>query len=324
MQPLTGLLSDRFGGRAFVVLGLCGTSIAGALVAWTPSLGSLVVALLLLGTANAVFHPQALAAVRRMSGSRAGSSLSVFLIGGEIGRGIWPLAASILVVHYGIGAIWVLALPAVFTVPMLWYAVPLVPRRAGNAAVIRWRSHAPQFAILVLFATLRGVALFSITTFVPLLWHQNGGSLEGGAGLITVLMLTGLIGNLTGGRLGDHGNRRSVIGTATLLALGAMVAFMLAHGLWLWILISVVGIGLFATFPLTILIGQDIIPENRSFGSGMALGFSNALAALGVMALGPLAGTWGISFALWAGVVSCAGALLVVPWLEGGRPSFVS
>ena len=117
---------------------LCSACVAlqsqGALVAWTPSLGSLVVALLLLGTANAVFHPQALAAVRRMSGSRAGSSLSVFLIGGEIGRGIWPLAASILVVHYGIGAIWVLALPAVFTVPMLWYAVPLVPRRAGNAA----------------------------------------------------------------------------------------------------------------------------------------------------------------------------------------------
>ena len=99
-----------------------------------------------------------------------------------------------------------------------------------------------------------------------------------------------------------------------LIAVFGMVAFMLVDGIWMWILIAIVGIGLFATFPLTILVGQDIVPENRSFGSGMALGLSNAIGALGVMALGPVAGAFGVPAVLWISIL--IGALSIpLLWL---------
>lgn len=84
-------------------------------------------------------------------------------------------------------------------------------------------------------------------------------------------------------------------------------------------MIALVGIGVFATFPLTILIGQDIVPENPSFGAGIALGLSNAIGALGVMALGPLAGFLGVSAVLWAGVVCGAMSIFLVNLLPQGR-----
>ena len=315
LQPLTGLWSDRVGGRVFTVLGLAGTSTAGALVALMPSPATLVLVLILLGSSNSVFHPQTIAAVRRASGNRPGTGLSVFLVGGEVGPGVWPLAASLLVTVGGIANVWMLAVPGLVTLPFLWRTVPAVPARRPDAAKVRWAEHMRPLSVLVIFASLRGVLLYGVSTFVPILWHQHGGSLAGGAGFVTVLMLVGLVGNIAGGRLGDGGGRRAAIGAGMTIAITAMIGFMLPGGIWNWILIAVTGIGLFATFPLTILIAQDIVPENRSFGTGMALGLSNALGALGVMALGPVASTWGTPAALWSCIVCGLGSLLTVFFL---------
>ncbi len=314
LQPITGLLSDRVGGRSFTVLGLGAGSIAAALIGFAPDLALLCIVLVILGTANSFFHPQTLAAVRHSSGERHGMGMAVFMIGGEIGRGIWPLAASLLVTAHGLTSIWILGIPGILTLPFLWRASTSLPPRPKGAAKVEWHAHMKPLTILVLMSGLRGVLLYAVTAYVPVLWNQRGGSLAGGAAFIATLMLVGLIGNMTGGHLGDRGGRRRVIAIGMMIAVLGMIAFMLVDGIWMWILIAVVGIGLFATFPLTILIGQDIVPENRSFGSGMALGLSNAMGALGVMALGPVAGTWGVPAALWISIL--VGALsLPLLWM---------
>ncbi len=317
LQPLTGLLADRVGGRSFTALGLGVGSLAAAAVAVAPDLASLALVLMVLGIANSFFHPQTLAAVRSCSGNRHALGMSVFLIGGEIGRGVWPLAASLLVMAHGLGALWILGLPGLLTLPLLWRAsVPLPPRR-GGAAPVQWHAHLKPLVILVLFCGLRGVLLYAVIAYVPLLWSQRGGSLAGGAAFLTTLMVVGLIGNIAGGHLGDRGSRRRVIAAGMSIALLGMAAFMLVDGIWMWLLIAIVGIGLFATFPLTIVVAQDIVPENRSFGSGMALGLANAVGALGVMALGPVAGTWGVSSVLWVGIALGALSLPLLWWLPG-------
>ena len=303
LQPLTGLLSDRIGGRSLTVIGLGGGSIAAGMIAFAPTLGILALCLIILGTANSLFHPQTLAAVRRSSGDRHGMGMSVFLIGGEIGRGVWPLLAGLLVTAYGLGSVWILGIPGLLTLPFLWRASISLPPRPKGAAKVEWHAHMKPLTVLVLFSGLRGVLLYAVTAYLPVLWNQRGGSLAGGAAFLTTLMIVGLIGNMTGGHLGDKGGRRRVIAIGMLITVFGMVAFMLVDGIWMWILIAIVGIGLFATFPLTILVGQDIVPENRSFGSGMALGLSNAIGALGVMALGPVAGAFGVPAVLWASIL---------------------
>lgn len=318
LQPLTGLLSDRIGGKSLTVIGLAGSSIGGGLIAFAPNLGTLVVILILLGSANAFFHPQTLAAVRQASGDRHGTGMSIFMTGGEFGRGVWPLVASALVTVGGLGSIWVLGIPGLLTLPFLWSAASRLPARRQGAAKVRWRQHMKPLSLLVLFSSLRGVMLYSISAYVPVLWHAKGGSLNTGAAFITVFLVVGIIGNLTGGRLGDRIGRRRIVAVGMTVAVLSMVAFLLLGGAWQWVTIALAGIGLFATFPLTVLIGQDIVPENRSFGSGMALGLSNALGAMGVMALGPLAGAVSIPAVLWAGVICGLVAIPVLGVLPKG------
>jgi len=316
LQPFFGLLADRIGGRALVVAGLVGSSTGGALIGWVDDTAPLIAALMLIGISNALFHPQALAGVRQLAWPRQGSSMSFFLVGGEIGRGLWPALASLIVMFAGLQYLWILALPALFTLPMLWRWMPALPARRAAHTSLNWRRHAVPLSLIVTFCALRSLIIFSVITFVPVYWVAAGGSLAVGASFITVLMIVGVAGNLAGGRIGDQTGTRVVLVAAMCAAALLLGVFNLLPSAWLWLVLSLLGIAVFSTLPLTILIAQDVVPENRSFGSGLALGLANGLGALAVMALGPVAQTWGAGAPLWVAAgcaLVAAGLGLVLP-----------
>ena len=91
LQPLVGLLADRVGGRIMVVAGLAGSSLGGALVGFVSGFWSLLAVLALIGIYNSFFHPQALAGIRQLGGKKPGMAMSAFMVGGEVGRGVWPV-----------------------------------------------------------------------------------------------------------------------------------------------------------------------------------------------------------------------------------------
>ncbi|MGN8198551.1 MFS transporter [Salinisphaera sp. RV14] len=311
LQPFVGLVGDRIGGRALSLVGLVGSSLGAGLVGWVASPAALMAALVLIGVSNAMFHPQALAGVRRLAQTRQGLAMSVFLVGGEIGRGVWPVLAGLCVVWGGLHWLALLALPGFASVFLLARCAPALPRRSLDATPIAWRRHIGGLSRLVVFCALRAFVIFAAVTLLPLMWSADGGSLTAGASLITVLLVVGVIGNLSGGWLADRlGSRVLLIGTMLLSALCA-AALGFVGGLWLWLLTAMLGIALFATLPLTILIAQDVLPENRSFGSGLALGLANALGAVAVIGLGPLIEAAGAS----AGFLLAAGAALAAAML---------
>lgn len=302
LQPVTGWLADRVGGRVLASFGLVGSSVGGLLVGLAPSLWALVPSLILIGLANSCFHPPAMAAARHLGGSRQGRAMSIMLVGGEVGRGLWPLLASAVVAWLGLRWVGLLCLPGLLSGVALWHWVPELPRRHAESTPVRWRDHAAPLATLVSVASLRSLMIVGSITYLPILWHQQGQSLVAGASVITVILLVGIVGNLAGGHLADRIGHRLLVVYGLLLAVLMLAGIVLVSGLWLWLVLGLFGIAVFATLPVTVLIGQDILPENRALGSGFAMGFSNALAALGVAALGPLAAVSGVHLALWVTV----------------------
>ncbi len=310
-QVVSGWLADRVGGRLFIVLGVFGSSLAAAMIGLVPSLGVLIPALVVLGLSNALFHPQALAGAHAMSGDRRGFGMSLFLIGGEVGRGLWPLIASVVVALWGLHYLWLLGIPGVLSVLLLWNQLPSQRPRHPDVKPIAWRQHLAPMSLLVAFSLLRSLAIFGLVTFLPIIWISRGHDLTEGAALITVLLVVGIVGNVGGGHLADRIGRRPVLLGSSLLGAMLLVAFMLSGGLVQWLLLGFLGIVLFASLPLGILIGQDIFPENRSLGSGIALGFSNGLAAVALAGLGLVAALHGPATVLWVlvGVLVLSGLL---------------
>lgn len=324
LQPVCGWIADRVGGRAFVLAGVTLSTVAGALVGIAPGYFSLLGVLLLVGVGSAVFHPQALAAVREMATRRQGLFLSTFLVGGELGRGLWPMVASVVVVYFGLRGLLLLALPTIVTLPLLAREMPRLRARPNEPA---HRAHINAnfrpLASVVAYSGVRATVMYSLTTFLPLLWAEQGGSLVGGASLITTLLTVGVIGNLMGGHLSDHFSRKSVVVGASALSVGFLALYLLSSGPVLWLILGCLGITIFSTFPLQILIAQDLLPDNRALGSGLALGFSNGIGATAMMLLGVVAARWSIPAVLWINVglsILATGLALILP-ATGPRPS---
>lgn len=314
LQPLTGALSDRIGARNLIVVGLAGSSLGAAAVGWARTPAELLAGLVLIGACNSMFHPPALAKVRRLATDSGERATAIFLVGGEIGRGVWPLLASVVVVVAGLRSLWVLSLAAAATLPFLWWELPPQPRRRSEVRL--WdglRDARGPLGVLVGYSSLRGAMLFGSIAFVPLLWQARGGRLVTGAALITTMLVVGIVGNLGAAVLAQRWGRRRLVIAGTALACLLLAAFLLADGVWLWIMMAAFGIAIFATLPLTVLMGQDLLPHHHSLGSGLALGFSNALGAGVVAALGLLAARWGPLGVLWA-IEACGVLSLGLAW----------
>lgn len=285
LQPLAGLLGRPLGGRRLMWFGVTTALVGAALVGWASSLPAVFLVLALIGLANACFHPQALTAARRFAGDRGHFGVAVMMLGGEIGRGVWPLVASLVVVLSSIHELWIPALAALATVPVVHRLMPpaVVPSTAFHVHI---RGRLPATARLLLYATLRGTVVTGAVAYLPLLWKARGGGLVGGASLVTLMLVVGLVGMLYGGHLADRFGRRPVLVAAGVLMAACSILVAWGAGPALWLGAALLGIPAFATYPVTTVEGQDIFPDNRPFGSGVALGLGNALGAGAAALLG--------------------------------------
>ncbi|EQD51858.1 Major facilitator superfamily MFS-1 [mine drainage metagenome] len=319
LQPVMGWLADRYGRRWFFLPGLCLSTAGAALVGVADSFALLIVVLLAVGVGNSAFHPPGLAAARDLAHERHASRvMSIFLVGGEIGRGLWPFLASLIVVRFGFHGLLIFLIPTVLVAPWLFRAVPesglVRTERAGRP----WPSRVRPLLPLLGYAGLRSLLVYASVTLIPLLWYRAGGSLVVGATLISVQLLVGVIGNLGGGWLADHLGRRPVLAVMSLLSPLFLLAYLLVPLPWGYLLLGGLGITLFATLPVTIPISQDLCPDEPAFASGVALGLGNALGALGLLLLGALIPVIGIERTIW-----CAAGigLLALPVALWGLPT---
>ncbi len=313
LQPVAGWLADRAGGKWFVALGLLLSSLGGGLLGVTDSLGILIILLLMIGMGSALFHPQALAGVRSMVQKRHGLFTSVFLVGGEMGRGIWPTAASLVAANLGLQYLWIIAIPGLLTVAAVLRFAPALPAHPRTGPAIRWNAHSRPLLLLLGYRSIRALTISGLVTFIPILWHLHGGNLVGGATIISTLIVVGVVGNLFGGHLADRFGRRPVLVASTLATALLVVPTAYAGGPWIWVLAAVLGPLLFLTASTTILIGQDIFPENRSMGSGIALGLANGIGALLVLVIGFLVNDTDVMIVFW--VLAGLSLAAVVPAL---------
>ncbi|MHB1433616.1 MAG: MFS transporter [Streptosporangiaceae bacterium] len=310
-QPVTGWIAGRIGGRGLVITGLLASSLGGALIGLASSFWLLIGLLLVIGLGSAL--PPA-GTGRRPGHDRRPAGVSYLGLpgrrrtrprhladhrqldqrphrpGGPVDRRHPRRAHHPVPVPLGAAA-------AGQAEPRHPDPVAAAPPPAGRA------DRLPQHP---------GPETYGVTTFVPIMWHVRGGSLVSGASIITTMIVVGVIGNLAGGHLADRFGRTPVLVISALATAALTPVMVYAGGAWIWATAAVLGIAIFLTASTTVLIGQDIFPENRSMGSGIALGLANAIGAVLVLGIGFLVNAHDVSTVFWVlGGISLAGTLVV-------------
>jgi len=285
---LLGVLSDRFGRKAFIVIG--------SLVAVSAATGYLVAAsvhhLLGLrfaeGLSIAAILPAADALTTNLAGAKGvGAALSWISTAHNVGFASGSFLGGSIADRLGLSApfvVYLVAAVAAFSValrlqdPNILHTKPLRPQASPHSGVHVWRNrHALRGCVT------GGVHMFNqaiVITFLPVYARSLGLSISATGLLYSLFWVTRIAASLGSGSLSDRIGRNPVLVGAFLMAGTGFVVMGAGRSSWLLPATILVGLGLGAVFPVTIAMVSDHVPPTQR---GLAIGIFEATAGLAFM-----------------------------------------
>jgi FSR family fosmidomycin resistance protein-like MFS transporter len=170
-----------------------------------------------------------------------------------------------------------------------------------------------------LIVTLRSWVYISFLTYLPMFFQTQGIQLKTGSLLLTVFLVGGAAAGLYGGHLSDKVGRRRVIVVSMLIYPILASLMIMCKGGWVWLLAGTSGAALLASFAVTIVVAQELMPQFVGLASGLILGLGFGTGGLGTAFSGFLADTFGLYQVMWIlALAPVLGAFLAV-FIRTGR-----
>jgi MFS transporter, FSR family, fosmidomycin resistance protein len=207
-----------------------------ALMGMAPNYGFLLLAAVVAGLGNSVFHPADLGILNAcVAQQRLGPAFSVHSITGNIGWALAPGVMTALALLFGWrGALLMASFAGIAVLLALWLAGTKIDDRRGaadtrsvagpsGAQVLLQRSILLCFVFFTLLSSgLIGLQTFGIPTFVKLF----GLSPAQAASAVTAFLLGGACGMLAGGMLASRASNHGVLAASGMGLAAAIVALM--------------------------------------------------------------------------------------------------
>lgn len=297
-----GMAVDRFGGKAFALLGPALTVTAMCLLAVMPSYAAVAALLILAGLGTAAFHPAGASLVPE--GKARGLRMAIFSAGGTLGVALGPILVTQTVARFGLPFVPFLLIPAAVLLFLIGISLPRVPRSSQEK--VSFVRHPQRNRVLRLWGMgmCRDLVGTSVSGFLAVVWAQRGASLTLAGLTITLYALAGALGHILGGRLSDRYGRREILAGGLLLAIPTLYLFLLTDGALSLFFLALFGLSSAASVPVSVAYGQELMPESRGLVSGLLLGLAWGIGSLLVTGVGAIADRIGLESAL--GIVGLA------------------
>lgn len=301
-QPIFGALNDRFNRRFFVFLGPLLTGVFICSLGYASSYALLTILLLLCGLGSAIFHPSAATMVSRISGHRKEWGMSLFITSGNIGHAMSPLFVVPLAMYLGLQALPLLIFPALLIAWLLFRQLPQPATLPMQSKDFSRNGHLKNQRMLlslhVAISILRSVMITGFNTFIPVYMHSRGHSLFMAGLTTTIFQFIGALGSLFSGHFAARVERRRLIIVTLIAAAPLLAGFIYFSGGVALLALALSGILLYFSFPLNIVMAQELYPHRASMVSALMIGVTWGLAGLFMTPLGFIAEKVGLQSAL--------------------------
>jgi FSR family fosmidomycin resistance protein-like MFS transporter len=330
-QPVVGLITERGRDARWVALACAVTAVGIGLTGLAPSFPVFLALVVVGGLGVSAFHPQGYKLVGVYAGARPAVATSWFLVGGNVGVAVGPIAGTAAAVAFGpsgtaalIPAGLLMAGALLWLVPR-WTRAPrvaLAAPAAGAGAIVTEAPATPAspatpvpppavaglsltrrtWAIVTLVAivALRSTVSGVLTSFVPLYYVDVvGAPATEGSRVLAGMLLIGAVGTVAGGYLAERAGRMPVLAVSLALTPPLVLLFLAlppgsaqaVAALW------AAGAMLTASFSLTVVLAQELWFERRALASGVIVGFAFGLGGLLVPLFGAVADRQGLTAA---------------------------
>ena len=150
--------------------------------------------------------------------------------------------------------------------------------------------------------------------------HELGTSKAAGSTASAAMLAGGALGTLAGGRLADVVGRKAVL-LGSFALTGPLVLALLALGPGPAVaLLAVLGFVSIASFSVTVVLGQELLPGRIGVASGVQLGLAIGMGGVGAALLGLVADAAGLPATLRVIAVLPLLAFILALTLPGDRP----
>ncbi|MDX9863263.1 MAG: MFS transporter [Anaerolineaceae bacterium] len=303
IQPFVGRLADRVNLKFVVILAPAITATAMSLVGVAPTYTWLALFLTIVGVSSAIFHSVGPALAGSFSGNRLGTGMSIWMVGGEIGRMMGPLVIVGVVSSLTLeGSVWTMLAGwlASLVLYVLLRNLPITLPAADG--VEDWQTALRDMSSImlpvILLVVARALLMNALQVFLPTYMTEVGAGLWMAGAAATIFAGATVLGTLLGGSLSDRLGRRQMLLISVITTPLLVLAFMRSEGLVLrMLLLFGAGLMIGPATPVILAIVQERFPEKRAFASGIYIAASFVIRSLASVLLGALGDWFGLGAA---------------------------
>jgi MFS transporter, FSR family, fosmidomycin resistance protein len=307
IQPVFGVLSDRYSMPWLMPVSLFLSGFGLALTGIVHSYGLLLLAVLLSGIGVAGYHPEGSKLAHFLSeDSKAGSSMAIFSVGGNLGFGLGPMLAMFVLSFDGLKSIQGVMIPGTIAALFFLFLLPRYKKilaaknhyqKRNEKRTVISRDGVGSLIRLMLYVTIRSWIQSGLIYFIPFYFPSFKGITEPEY-LVSTFLIAGAAGTILGGPFADRFGGRNGLLASMIVCLITLYPFLHLNGVVIPILAFIVGASLISTFSTTVVFGQRLLPNNIGLASGMMLGFGVGMGSIGVTLLGVIADHAGMPFTM--------------------------
>jgi len=323
LQPLIGRLADRYNLRFILILSPAITASVMSFLAVTPTYGLMAGMLLLCGLSAAGLHAIGPVVTARMSGRHLGRGMSLWMVGGELGRTLGPLVVVTVVSAFGAGRLpWLIPLGLLASVLLAMRFGSLPGGTSQGKAALR----APGLTrLLPYFIPITGIVFFrafmdaALFVYLPTFLRQEGAQLWLAGASLSIMQAAGILGALTGGPASDRYGRKAVLALAVLASPLLMLGFMALQGPAQFASLILVGFVTLSISPVLLAVVQESAPESQALANGLYMALHFSVRSIVTYTVGLLADFTDLRFAFTLSALVGLGAVVFVLLLPKKR-----
>jgi FSR family fosmidomycin resistance protein-like MFS transporter len=307
IQPAFGYFSDKHPTKWFLPVAPLIACLGLALTGLAPGYFSLLICVIVGGTGIASFHPEGYKTAHFFTGEKKATGMSIFSVGGNLGMALGPIFALTLIHTFGGRGTTAMVVPGIFMAGVLllsraWHT-PHLPSPSAQKKIEEKEPLPPEtkrsLIILIGIVIFRYWIQLGLLAYIPFYYinYLKGDPIYAGT-LTSTFLMAGAAGTLIGSPLADRWGHRKFLSITMILVVPLLFLFYNMNGPILFVLLGIIGMALVCTFPVTVVMGQTLLPQHLGMASGLMVGFSVGTGGVAVTLLGMIADAWGVPAAM--------------------------
>lgn len=312
IQPVIGYISDRRNLRWIVILSPAISAVTMSLLGVVPGYWTIALLLMVAGFSSAGLHAVGPAIAGKLSGNKIGRGMSFWMVAGEVGRALGPLAVVTVIKFFGLKSTPLLMIFGLGASVLLYFKLCKIPNHSvPNDELTNWRPALKKVApfVLAISAINLSVAFLAsgISTFLPIYLTGQGSTLWFAGASLTILQIAGVAGALVSGIWSDKIGRKPLLISAILISPIALVLFVYTSGFLRIVFLLIMGFAMISVQPVLMAWIQQSYPDQRALANGSYMAITFVIRSGIVIVIGWMGDLLGLSNAF----LVCAGIMLI-------------